>query len=164
MISQAENQKLNCGFRIKWDLKQTSSAVYEQIIKMTFTRYNKRLKENSRKLRNSSTLSEVILWNQLKAGKLRGYKFNRQKPIDNYIVDFYCKELCLAIEVDGDSHTGNQLKDICRVERIGSYDIFVLRFPDIYVKKALDVVLKKLDEYIDAFENGKIEDFDDRMV
>jgi len=130
---------------------------------MAFAPYNKKLKENSRKLRKSSTLSEVILWNQLKAGKLRGYKFNRQKPIDNYIVDFYCKELCLAIEVDGDSHTGKQLKDIYRVERIEKHDVFILRFPDIYVKKAIDLVINKLNEYIDAFENDTMKDFDDRL-
>lgn len=128
---------------------------------MAFTPYNKKLKENSRKLRNNSTLSEVLLWNELKSGKLRGYKFNRQKPIDKFIVDFYCKKLSLAIEIDGDSHTGNELKDISRVEKIESYNIFVLRFPDHYIKQAMDHVLNKLNEYIDHFENGSLDIFND---
>jgi very-short-patch-repair endonuclease len=55
---------------------------------MPFVPYNKNLKQLSRNLRNNSTLSEVILWNELRAGKLRGYKFNRQKPIGSYIADF----------------------------------------------------------------------------
>ena len=63
--------------------------------------YNKDLKAFSRHLRNNSTLGEVLLWMQLRAGQLKGYKFNRQKPLGNYIVDFYCKRLNLVIEVDG---------------------------------------------------------------
>ena len=66
--------------------------------------YNKNLKEFSRKLRNNSTLGEILLWKQLRGGKIRGYTFNRQKPLANYIVDFYCKSLRLVIEVDGGYH------------------------------------------------------------
>lgn len=71
---------------------------------MYYLPYNKNLKQFSRNLRNNSTLSEVLLWQQLRAGNISGYKFNRQKPLDNYIVDFYCKKLNLVIEVDGASH------------------------------------------------------------
>ncbi len=66
--------------------------------------YNKNLKEFSRELRSNMTFGEVLLWNVLKAGKIYGYTFNRQKPIGNYIVDFYCKPLNLVIEIDGNSH------------------------------------------------------------
>ena len=51
--------------------------------------YNPKLKETARKLRNNSTLSEVILWNRLKRKQMKDYQFFRQKPIDNYIVDFF---------------------------------------------------------------------------
>ena len=51
--------------------------------------YNPKLKEIARQLRNNSTLSEVLLWLELKGKKMRGYDFHRQKPIDNYIVDFF---------------------------------------------------------------------------
>lgn len=63
--------------------------------------YNKNLKEYARKLRNNSTLAKVILWNKLlKKRQLRGYQFLRQRPIDNYIVDFFSKDLKLIIELD----------------------------------------------------------------
>jgi very-short-patch-repair endonuclease len=69
--------------------------------KMYYLPYNKNLKAFSRKLRNNSTLGEILLWKQLRAGSMDGYTFNRQKPLGNYIVDFYCKPLNLVIEVDG---------------------------------------------------------------
>ena len=64
--------------------------------------YDKGLKEKARFLRNNSTLTEVLLWNELKSGQRRGYDFHRQKPILHWIVDFFCYDLMLAIEVDGD--------------------------------------------------------------
>ena len=67
--------------------------------------YNQKLKELARHLRKSSTLSEVLLWRYLKRKQMLGYDFDRQKPIDNYIVDFYCSELGLIVEVDGKSHS-----------------------------------------------------------
>ena len=62
------------------------------------------LKERAKKLRQNMTFSEVILWNKLKNGQMMGYDFDRQRPIGNYIVDFYCKDLQLALEIDGKSH------------------------------------------------------------
>ena len=53
--------------------------------------YNPRLKELAKKLRKNMTLAEVLLWNELKQKKLLGFDFDRQRPIDEYIVDFYCK-------------------------------------------------------------------------
>ena len=50
------------------------------------------------------TLCEAILWKELKQKQMMGFDFDWQRPIDNYIVDFYCKDLMLAIEVDGASH------------------------------------------------------------
>jgi len=69
--------------------------------------YNPKLKERARELRNNSTLSEVILWKQLKSRQMHGYQFMRQKPIDNYIVDFFCSKLNLIIEIDGVNMTNN---------------------------------------------------------
>jgi very-short-patch-repair endonuclease len=117
-----------------------------------FTPYSKNLKTNSRTLRTNSTLSEVLLWNELKAGKLKGYKFNRQKPIGNFIVDFYCRKLALVIEVDGDSHTEREIEDLKRATKIENLGLNILRFEDIEVKHALDSVLKKLKDYVDQFE------------
>jgi len=67
---------------------------------MYFLPYNKNLKEFSRDLRSHSTLSEILLWQKLRASQFRGFAFNRQKLLGNYIVDFYCRKLNLVIEVD----------------------------------------------------------------
>nr|CBX29982.1 Uncharacterized protein HI0925 [uncultured Desulfobacterium sp.] len=66
--------------------------------------YNPKLKALSRKLRKQGVLSEVLLWEQLKGKKMKGFQFMRQKPVGNYIVDFYCSKLKLVIEIDGESH------------------------------------------------------------
>lgn len=71
---------------------------------MRFVPYNKNLKDFSRELRSPATLSEALLWQKLRAAQFRGYAFNRQKPLGDFIVDFYCRKLKLVIEIDGDSH------------------------------------------------------------
>lgn len=116
--------------------------------------YNKNLKEFSRKLRNGSTLSEILLWNELKAGKMKGYKFNRQKPLLNYIVDFYCKPLNLVIEVDGVSHDNEVSgeKDLVRQRNLEELGLSFLRFDDLDVKKNIVSVLRTIEGYIDEFE------------
>jgi very-short-patch-repair endonuclease len=63
--------------------------------------YNPKLVPLVKKLRKNMTLSKVLLWNELKSKQVLGYDFDRQRPIDNYIVDFYCKDLQLVIEIDG---------------------------------------------------------------
>jgi len=115
--------------------------------------YNPKLKEYARKLRNNSTYTEVQLWNYLKGKQIRGYDFDRQRPIDNFIVDFYCKDLMLAIEVDGESHYGNREKDQKREKRLNELGVTVLRFDDMEIVYELDKVLRKIEEWID--ENTK---------
>ena len=68
--------------------------------------YNKALQPQANELRKNMTKAEACLWKfVLKAKKLRGYQFRRQRPVLNYIADFMCKELMLIIEVDGYTHT-----------------------------------------------------------
>lgn len=112
--------------------------------------YNKDLKEFSRILRNNSTLGEVLLWNELKAGKLMGYKFNRQKPIGGYIVDFYCRELNLVIEVDGDIHVEEavHLNDVQRQIALEKLGLLFIRFEDMLVRKHMDQVIKDIESWI----------------
>ena len=114
--------------------------------------YNPKLKALARELRNKSTLSEVLLWNQLKARQARGYQFLRQKPIDNYIVDFFCYELMLAIEVDGQTHDYKMSEDETRQKRIESFGITVLRFLDIDVKRNMEGVLMSIHAFIEKYE------------
>ena len=60
------------------------------------------------------TFSEVVLWNELKNGQMMGYDFDRQRPIGNYIVDFYSKDISLVIEVDGITHEEEHAKKMIK--------------------------------------------------
>ena len=66
--------------------------------------YNPKLKEFAKDLRNNSTQAEIKLWMHLRNKQINGFDFHRQKPIDEYILDFFCYELMLGIEVDGYTH------------------------------------------------------------
>ena len=113
------------------------------------TLYNPKLKSLSRQLRSNSTLSEVLLWNQLKSRKIRGYQFTRQKPIDEYIVDFYCSKLKLVIEIDGESHSEKAEVDLIRQKKLESMGLSVLRFYDWDVKKNMEGVVSVIEKWID---------------
>lgn len=63
--------------------------------------YNPKLKLLARQLRNNSTPTEIRLWQHLKGKQMMGYDFHRQKPLDNYVADFFCNELMLALEIVG---------------------------------------------------------------
>ena len=98
------------------------------------------------------TLGEVILWQHIRRRQIKGYQFLRQKPIANYIVDFYCKELKLAIEIDGESHVGREKKDRERQRRIEAMGVRFLRFQDSDVKNDVGEVLSAIEHWIDEYE------------
>ena len=77
-----------------------------------------------------------------------GFDFDRQRPIDNYIVDFYCKDLMLAIEIDGESHYGKESKDEARDKRLNQLGVTVLRFDDLDVRYDLEKVLERIERWI----------------
>ena len=110
--------------------------------------YEKHLKELARDLRNNSTLSEILLWNCLKKKQLMGYDFHRQKPLDRFIVDFFCHELMLAIEIDGDSHDLKEEEDVYRQIRLEAIGVRFLRFDDWEVKNNIKKVLKAIKKWI----------------
>jgi very-short-patch-repair endonuclease len=116
--------------------------------------YNPKLKEYARQLRNNSTKSEIYLWKYLKGKQMMGYDFHRQKPLDNYIVDFYCYELMVAIEIDGYTHLLEevQVKDKKKEKRLNELGITVLRFQDDLVFNDIENVLRKIEVYISEFE------------
>jgi len=93
-----------------------------------FNRKNQ--KKRRQRLRNNATYAERMLWLRLKGRQIEGCKFRRQFGIGYYIVDFYCPELQLAIEADGESHEvpGALQKDEIRQRDIEAHDIRVLRF------------------------------------
>ncbi len=110
--------------------------------------YNPQLKKLARALRNQSTLSEVLLWRQLKARQRMGYDFHRQRPIDEYIVDFFAADLMLAIEIDGKSHRLKGPEDDARQRKLESLGVRFLRFKDSVVKSNLDPVVRAIDDWI----------------
>ena len=117
--------------------------------------YNPVLKDRAKELRQHMTLSEVLLWKKLKGRQMCGCDFDRQRPIDEYIVDFFCKELRLAIEIDGSSHDFKKEKDQERQRRIESYGVEFLRFWDSEVKNDMNGVLARIEEWIRERRGGE---------
>ena len=89
---------------------------------------------------------------------MMGYDFHRQKPIDNFIVDFFCNKLKLVIELDGYTHTFEEIaeKDALKQERLKEFGITVLRFCDEDVMKNTDGVLQVIRCFIVDYEKQKI--------
>jgi len=112
--------------------------------------YNPKLKEIAKKLRKQGILSEVLLWNELMNRKMMGFDFHRQKPLDEYIVDFFCNELMLVIEIDGASHNEDDTatNDEKRQKKLESYGLSFLRFYDGYVKNYLGDVVSTIREWV----------------
>lgn len=112
--------------------------------------YNPRLKGIARQLRQNMTRGGVLLWQRLKGKQTWGYDFDRQRPIDEFIVDFYCKKLMLAIEVDGASHDGEdaQEKDLERQARLEMLGVKFLRFQELEVQGNMEGILAVIENWI----------------
>jgi len=119
--------------------------------------YNPKLKLLARDLRNHSTKAEIFLWLRLRRKQLYGYDFHRQKPIDNYILDFFCHELMLGIEIDGYSHDFLEVyeKDTVKTQKMNELGITILRFSDEQINHDMENVLRSLEHYIKKFEDSK---------
>ena len=114
--------------------------------------YDPKLKALSRELRKKGTLSEFLLWNVLKGKKIKGYQFMRQKPIGDFIVDFYCSKLKLIIEIDGISHNEKSASDRIRQQKLESLGLSILRFYEWDVKKDIHAVVQVIENWIEEFE------------
>jgi very-short-patch-repair endonuclease len=112
--------------------------------------YNHKLTPRARILRRESTLSEVLLWKHINKKRL-GYVFLRQKPIDNYIVDFYCPKLKLVIEIDGSSHDSKQEYDTFREDALRSLNLHILKYSDSDVKNNIESVIREITDWISKF-------------
>ncbi len=115
-----------------------------------FHQASSRLFEFAKKNRRNSTEAEQKLWNQLKGKKLHGFKFRRQHPIGNFILDFYCHKVKLAIELDGKYHENEEHKeyDRLRTKALKEIEIKELRFKNEEVLNDLENVLKKIKEQL----------------
>ena len=119
--------------------------------------YNPKLKPLAKALRKNMTFAEVLLWNELKQKKMLGYDFDRQRPINNYIVDFYCKDLMLAIEIDGISHDFEEsiINDEKRQKVLEKLGVRFLRFDDREVRNDMSNVLRTIVYWIEEHQGEK---------
>jgi very-short-patch-repair endonuclease len=110
----------------------------------------KKLKQPARILRKNLTDAEQKLWSKLRRKQLDGFIFYRQKVIGRYIVDFYCHQARLVVEVDGGQHFTNPgvMKDCRRDSYLNSLGLNVLRFNNIDVLKNCDGVVSNIMEYL----------------
>ena len=104
------------------------------------------LKQYRKQLRNNPTKAETMLWKALKKSQLEGRKFRRQHSVFNYILDFYCPQEKLAIELDGNVHDNmvNEAYDFKRDKELEELGIKVLRFKNHLIFEQLDMVLEAI--------------------
>ena len=115
--------------------------------------YNSALKPFFRRLRSNMTDAEQVLWQRLRRKQLLGLQFYRQKPLRDYIVDFYCPKAALVIEIDGSQHLESQHeeKDARRDRALAALGLRVLRFDSRQVLRETDAVVEVI--YRNASDN-----------
>jgi len=114
------------------------------VAKRGHLKYLDELRELSRKGRRKMTKTENIFWYEVLRGRKTGYKFLRQKPIHRFILDFYCRELLMAIEIDGDYHHYRRNIDKERDKFLRSLNIVTLRIDSKDVIDSLDKVKREV--------------------
>ena len=109
--------------------------------------------ENARLLRKESTPAEERLWSYLRNRKFHNLKFRRQHPIGNFVADFYCHDILLVIELDGDVHHLPEVRenDENRAYEIEKFGLTILRFTNDKVFHEIESVLKVLGDYYFSF-------------
>ncbi len=114
--------------------------------------YNKKLKPFAIQNRKKSTKAEVRLWSELlRNNQMMGYSFLRQRPVDNYIADFFCKKLKLIIECDGYSHQLDEVaeSDELRTKRLMELGYHVIRFSDNEIMNDIENVKRTIEGWIE---------------
>ena len=121
--------------------------------------FNKKVEKLKRRyLRNKATSAEKLVWIYLRKRQVNGFRFLRQYSVDQYVLDFYCPELKLAIEIDGDSHfiDDNAIEyDKRRKNHINQFGIVFLRFRNVEIYQNLDKVFEKIEEKVKEIVNLK---------
>jgi very-short-patch-repair endonuclease len=116
-----------------------------------YNHYNRNLRPNANALRKRMTKAEACLWKYaLSKSKMKGYVFNRQRPVLIYIADFMCKELDLVIEVDGGYHleVTQREKDAKRQADLENTGFTVLRFTNEEVLKRMNMVIEAIEHEV----------------
>ena len=110
--------------------------------------YDPELKYIARRLRKNSSYSQKRLWHHLRKKQILGYRFNRQKPIEHFIVDFYCHKLKLIIEVYRSGQENSREPNTKRSRYLRSMGCCILRFQDVEIQKDLEFVLMEIKKWI----------------
>ena len=119
--------------------------------------YNPNLREYSRELRTKSvSKAEKFLWKAALSRNQQDAKFKRQRPIDRFIVDFFCQELGLIIEIDGSSHFFKEDYDNYRQERLKSFGYSIMRFSEGDVLNNYEFVLLEIQQAIECLKQQRI--------
>ena len=115
-------------------------------------KYSQQLKQSARTLRVGMTDAEQKLWFYLRRKQVRGLQFYRQKPLLNFIVDFYCPAAKLVIELDGSQHAelDHQQKDLRGDNLLKELGLLVLRFDNKQVLMEVDSVLAVINDVVTA--------------
>ncbi|WP_417592942.1 endonuclease domain-containing protein [Owenweeksia hongkongensis] len=120
--------------------------------------YNPKLQKYALKNRSTMTKAEACIWKYaLSRKQILGFQFRRQRPIENYIVDFVCLPLKLIIEVDGYSHLipENEVNDKTREERLVTFGFTVVRFKDEEVLRQINMVREHIEGWINKLNTEK---------
>ncbi|MEI6947656.1 endonuclease domain-containing protein [Paraflavisolibacter sp. H34] len=106
--------------------------------------------ENARNLRHRLTKAEALLWEKLRNRRLKALKFRRQHPVDQFVLDFYCPDHKIAVELDGSAHEGSeaQLYDAARTKKLEQLGIHVIRFSNDEVEKDIHIVMRKITDFV----------------
>ncbi len=106
--------------------------------------------QRAKELRKNMTPAEHALWQKLRANRLDDWHFRRQQIIDGFIVDFYCHQAALVIEVDGPIHENQQDADAERETILKARGLTILRFTNRQVMNDMTAVLSRIREVLDA--------------
>jgi very-short-patch-repair endonuclease len=111
---------------------------------------NRELVGRARVLRSNMTRAEIILWSRLRSKKINGYKFRRQQPLFDYIVDFYCNDLKLIIEVDGEIHSFSEKisYDSKRDSILKTNGYHIIRLSNFEIETEINSTINKIISYI----------------
>jgi very-short-patch-repair endonuclease len=107
-------------------------------------RLDPHIKENARELRRHMSPAEKILWRELRGRRFEGFRFRRQHPLGEYVLDFYCADAKLALEIDGESHLDQSRSDARRTKWIESQGIRVERFWNTHKFDELETVKDRI--------------------
>ncbi len=125
-------------------------------MELSFIEYNRWNNCRARKLRKNTTPTEDYLRDNVLKYRPLGYKFTRQKPLDSFIVDFYCAKLRLAIEVDGEIHKYQKQYDLERDTKLYKKWVTVVRYQNKDVLNNKDQIYKSIIETIKKIINIEI--------